>query len=128
MRLDLAHHKVYPVVLKEDNYNATNNGKGYCTVIFLNGQFWWQDESGDRIVMPVRQFHGYPVVYSNGYYWGSENGRDYFAVGFSNGHYYRMQHMNLLMRLHLSHGTVYPEVSTRGNCYETNNDHVYPVV
>jgi len=95
---------------------------------FSNGQFWWQDEGEDRIVMPVRRFRGHPVVYSNGRYWASENGRKYFAVGFSNGHYYRMQHVNLFMRLHLSHDTVYPEVSMRGNHYETGNDHVYPVV
>jgi len=109
-------------VLVNDQYYGTNNGNGYRKVVFSDGHFWWRNNGGERIVMPVLQFHGFPVVYSNGYYWGSENGRDYYAVHTSNGHYHPIQHMHLLMRLHLSHGTVYP------NYYGTNNDHVDPIV
>jgi len=113
---------LYPVVFKNGNYYATKNGFGYRKVVFSDGQFWWRNNRGERIVMPVLQFHGFPVVYSNGYYWGSENGRDYFAVHTSNGRYYRIPYMHLFMRLHLSHGIVYP------NYYGTISDHVDPVV
>merc|ERR1712007_80330 len=112
MRLYLAHSKVYPVAVVNDNYYGTNNGKHFRKIVFSDGHFWWRNSVGDRVVMPVREFRGYPVVYLNGNYWGSENGRDYFAVDSTNGHYQRIRHMNLLVRLHLSH------------YYETNNDHV----
>merc|ERR1712007_305392 len=94
-------------------------------VVFSDGQFWWRNSGGERIVMAVRQYHGYPVVYSHGYYWGSENGRDYFVVGYYYGHYDRIQHMHLSMRLHLAHRKVYPVVFANDNYYGTNNGNAY---
>merc|ERR1712007_137257 len=103
---------LYPVVFKSGNYYATKNGFGYRRVVFSNGRFLWRSNDGIRFVIPVRHFQGYPVVYSYGYYWGTDNGRDYFVVHYSNSHYHRAQHMHLLMRLHLSHGTVYRSAYT----------------
>jgi len=98
---DRRSHHAYPVVLFRGNYYGTNNGRGYQKVVFSNGQFWWTNNEGYRVVMHVRRFNGYPVVQSNGHYWGTDNGHDYFAVDLENGHYYRIQHLHFSMRLHL---------------------------
>merc|ERR1712007_51571 len=103
------------------NYYGTNNGRGYRKIVFSNGQFWWINNEGYRVVMHARRFNGYPVVQSNRHYWGTDNGHDYFAVDHENGHYYRIQHLHFSMRLHFAHhGNV-----RRGRQFQ---DHTYPVV